>query len=86
MLYYIILHTYIVNVCSCLPQVTAVDADGSEFGLVRYSLSDGFDREDQRPLFHINPQTGEICVDQDIDRDAGLITYDLQVKAEDQVR
>lgn len=67
-------------------KVTAVDADDSEFGRVRYSLSDGFDREDQRPLFHINPVTGEICVDQDIDRDAGLVTYDLQIKAEDQVR
>ncbi|XP_076149286.1 protocadherin-23 [Alosa pseudoharengus] len=75
-----------IAVGSCFLQVTAVDADGSEFGVVRYSLSDGFDREDQRPLFHINPVTGEICVDQDIDRDAGLVTYDLQVKAEDQVR
>ncbi|KAL2098180.1 hypothetical protein ACEWY4_007387 [Coilia grayii] len=69
---------------SCFLQVTAKDADGGEFGVVRYSLSDGFDREDQRPLFHINPVTGEICVDQDIDHDSGLVAYDLQVKASDQ--
>uniref|UniRef100_A0AAY4AB03 Cadherin domain-containing protein n=1 Tax=Denticeps clupeoides TaxID=299321 RepID=A0AAY4AB03_9TELE len=68
---------------TCVLQVRALDSDGGDFGKVRYFLSDGFNKEDQRSLFHINPATGEICVDQDIDRDAGIVTYDLLVKAED---
>ncbi|MCI4394856.1 hypothetical protein PGIGA_G00173570 [Pangasianodon gigas] len=69
---------------SCFIQVTAEDADGGEFGTVRYNFSDAFNTEYTRKLFYINPITGEICVSHDIDRDAGLVNFDLLVKAEDQ--
>lgn len=65
--------------------MTAEDADGGEFGTVRYDFSDAFNTEYTRKLFHINAVTGEICVSHDIDRDAGLVNFDLLVKAEDQV-
>ncbi|KAL1023495.1 hypothetical protein UPYG_G00041480 [Umbra pygmaea] len=68
----------------CFLQVEATDADSSHFGTVRYSLSDGFDRQGNHPLFQINSDSGELCVSQDIDRDSGPATYDLLVKAEDQ--
>lgn len=68
-----------------LLKVKATDADGPEFGTLHYSLSDGFDRTDQHPLFQIHPQTGELCVSQDIDRDSGHTVYDILVKAEDPV-
>lgn len=75
--------------CNNLPfpclQVVATDADANDYGMVRYSLSDGFERQDRHPLFHINPVSGELCVDQDIDRDSAPATHDLLVKAEDQV-
>ncbi|XP_010897511.2 protocadherin-23 [Esox lucius] len=74
-------HTQIGN---CFLQVVATDADSSDFGTVRYYISDGFDMQDTHPLFQINPNSGELCVSQDIDRDSGLATYDLLVKAEDQ--
>uniref|UniRef100_A0A8B9HFJ7 Protocadherin-16 n=1 Tax=Astyanax mexicanus TaxID=7994 RepID=A0A8B9HFJ7_ASTMX len=70
---------------TCFLQVSAEDADGGEYGMVHYSFSDGYNGEDSHPLFHINPVTGDICVSQDIDRDEGLLTFDLLVKAEDQV-
>ncbi|XP_022522918.2 protocadherin-23 [Astyanax mexicanus] len=69
---------------TCFLQVSAEDADGGEYGMVHYSFSDGYNGEDSHPLFHINPVTGDICVSQDIDRDEGLLTFDLLVKAEDQ--
>ncbi|XP_060720172.1 protocadherin-23 isoform X1 [Tachysurus vachellii] len=69
---------------SCFIQVTAEDADGGEFGSVRYDFSDAFNTEYTNNLFHINPVTGEICVSGDIDRDEGLVNVDLLVKAEDQ--
>ncbi|KAG7314164.1 hypothetical protein KOW79_022660 [Hemibagrus wyckioides] len=69
---------------SCFIQVTAEDADGGEFGSVRYNFSDAFNTEYAHKLFHINPITGEICVSRDIDRDGGLVNFDLLVKAEDQ--
>ncbi|KAK3507009.1 hypothetical protein QTP70_000327 [Hemibagrus guttatus] len=69
---------------SCFIQVTAEDADGGEFGSVRYDFSDAFNTEYAHRLFHINPITGEICVSRDIDRDGGLVNFDLLVKAEDQ--
>ncbi|XP_067297751.1 protocadherin-23 [Pseudorasbora parva] len=62
---------------TCILQVTAIDADDAEFGSVRYSLYD------DHPFFHINSVTGEICVSQDIDHEAGLVTFDLFIKAED---
>ncbi|KAM6972438.1 protocadherin-23 [Aplochiton taeniatus] len=68
---------------SCFLQVVATDADGPDFGKVLYFLSDGFDMQDEHPLFHINPETGELCVSQDVDRDSGQTTYDMLVKAED---
>ncbi|KAI4901849.1 hypothetical protein NFI96_034596 [Prochilodus magdalenae] len=69
---------------TCFLQVSAEDADGGEFGMVHYSFSDGYNSEDTHPLFFINTVTGDICVSQDIDRDAGLVSFDLLVKAEDQ--
>ncbi|XP_078145977.1 protocadherin-23 [Centroberyx gerrardi] len=68
---------------SCFLQVVATDADSPDFGALRYSLSDGFDKQDKHPLFQINPETGELCVSQDIDRDTGQTTHDILVKAED---
>ncbi|KAK2908823.1 hypothetical protein Q8A67_004660 [Cirrhinus molitorella] len=69
---------------TCILQVTAIDADDAEFGSVRYSLYDGFSSKDDHPFFHINSITGEICVSRDIDHEAGLVTFDLLIKAEDQ--
>uniref|UniRef100_A0A667XAH2 Cadherin domain-containing protein n=1 Tax=Myripristis murdjan TaxID=586833 RepID=A0A667XAH2_9TELE len=68
---------------SCFLQVVATDADSPEFGTLRYSLSDGFDKPDKHLLFQIDPQTGELCVSEDIDRDTGHTTHDVLVKAED---
>lgn len=53
--------------------------------MLLYSLSDGFDNADRHPLFHVQPHTGELCVSQDIDRDAGPSVYDILIKAEDPV-
>lgn len=66
-------------------QVTATDADDAEFGRVQYFLCDGYSSKDAHPLFKINSVTGEICVAQDIDYEDGIVTFDLLVKAEDQV-
>lgn len=66
-------------------KVVATDADSPEFGSLLYSLSDGFDMQDKHPLFKIHPQTGELCVSQDIDRDSGLTVHDILIKAEDPV-
>ncbi|KAJ8399248.1 hypothetical protein AAFF_G00412860 [Aldrovandia affinis] len=69
---------------TCFLQVTATDADGGEFGRVQYSLYHGFDSYDKHPLFLIHPDSGWICVSQDIDREAGPVNHDILVKAEDQ--
>ncbi|KAM9362525.1 protocadherin-23 [Symphorus nematophorus] len=71
------------DIGSCFLQVVATDADSPEFGTLHYSLSDGFDKQDKHPLFRIHPQTGELCVSQDIDRDSGQTVHDLLIKAED---
>uniref|UniRef100_A0A8C9XET0 Protocadherin-16 n=1 Tax=Sander lucioperca TaxID=283035 RepID=A0A8C9XET0_SANLU len=71
------------DVGSCFLQVVATDADSADFGTLLYSLSDGFDMQDKHPLFQIHPQTGELCVSQDIDRDSGQTVYDILIKAED---
>lgn len=63
----------------------ATDADSPEFGTLLYSLSDGFDGQDQHPLFHIRPQSGELCVSQDIDRDWGQTVHDILIRAQDPV-
>uniref|UniRef100_A0A672YBK8 Protocadherin-16 n=1 Tax=Sphaeramia orbicularis TaxID=375764 RepID=A0A672YBK8_9TELE len=68
---------------SCFLQVVATDADSPEFSILRYSLSDDFDKPDQHPLFRIHPQTGQLCVAHDIDREAGQTVHDILVKAED---
>ncbi|KAG7458772.1 hypothetical protein MATL_G00224240 [Megalops atlanticus] len=68
---------------TCFLQVTATDADTGEFGKVRYSLSHGLDSFDKHPLFQIDPDSGQVCVSQDIDREAGLMNHDILVKAED---
>ncbi|XP_078119646.1 protocadherin-23 [Sander vitreus] len=71
------------DVGSCFLQVVATDADSADFGTLLYSLSDGFDMQDKHPLFRIHPQTGELCVSQDIDRDSGQTVHDILIKAED---
>ncbi|KAF7223485.1 protocadherin-23 isoform X2 [Nothobranchius furzeri] len=71
------------DVGKCFLQVVASDADGPEFGMLLYSLSDGFDSQEKHPLFQIQPHTGELCVSHDIDRDSGQTVYDIVVKAED---
>ncbi|XP_023149534.2 protocadherin-23 [Amphiprion ocellaris] len=71
------------DIGSCFLQVVATDADSPEFGALLYSLSDGFDQQDKHPLFQIHPNTGELCVSQDIDRDAGQTVHDILIKAED---
>ncbi|XP_045904089.1 protocadherin-23 isoform X2 [Micropterus dolomieu] len=71
------------DIGSCFLQVVATDADSPEFGTLLYSLSDGFDKQDKHPLFKIHPQTGELCVSQDIDRDSGQTVHDILIKAED---
>nr|XP_046274188.1 protocadherin-23 isoform X2 [Scatophagus argus] len=63
--------------------VVATDADSPEFGTLVYSLFDDFDAQDKHPLFKIHPQTGELCVSQDIDRDSGQTVHDVLIKAED---
>uniref|UniRef100_A0A3P8RRR1 Protocadherin-16 n=1 Tax=Amphiprion percula TaxID=161767 RepID=A0A3P8RRR1_AMPPE len=68
------------DVGSCFLQVVATDADSPEFGALLYSLSDGFDQQDKHPLFQIHPNTGELCVSQDIDRDAGQTVHDILIK------
>ncbi|TKS68438.1 Protocadherin-16 Protein dachsous -like protein 1 [Collichthys lucidus] len=71
------------DIGSCFLQVVATDADSPEFGTLLYSLSDGFDKQDKHPLFKIHPQSGELCVSQDIDRDSGHTAHDILIKAED---
>ncbi|KAK2817251.1 hypothetical protein Q5P01_025442 [Channa striata] len=71
------------DIGSCFLQVIATDADSPEFGTLLYSLSDGFDKQDKHPLFQIHPQTGELCVSEDIDRDMGQTVHDILIKAED---
>uniref|UniRef100_H0V535 Dachsous cadherin-related 2 n=1 Tax=Cavia porcellus TaxID=10141 RepID=H0V535_CAVPO len=59
------------------------DADAGLYGLVEYSLYDGFQSEEAPPAFHINPHDGQICVSQDLDRERDPATFDLLVKAKD---
>lgn len=73
------------NCIFLLLKVVATDADSPEFSTLLYSLSDGFDKQDPHPLFKIYPQTGELCVSQDIDRDSGQTVHDILIKAEDPV-
>ncbi|XP_029393891.1 protocadherin-23 [Mus pahari] len=64
-------------------QVKASDADAGLYGLVEYSLYDGFQSYEAPPAFQIDPQDGRICVSQDIDRERDPGTFDLLVKAKD---
>ncbi|TRY68197.1 hypothetical protein DNTS_025755 [Danionella cerebrum] len=66
---------------TCILQVNARDADDET---VLYSLFDGFSSKDVHYFFHMNPVTGDICISQDIDHEAGLVTFDMIIKAEDQ--
>ncbi|XP_037108956.1 protocadherin-23 [Syngnathus acus] len=69
---------------TCFLQVVATDADSPEFSVLVYSIPEVFDGLDQNQnLFHINSQTGELCVSRDIDRDAGQTAYDILVRADD---
>ncbi|XP_075806754.1 protocadherin-23 [Microtus pennsylvanicus] len=67
----------------CFLQVTATDADAGLYGLVEYSLYDGFQSYEAPSAFQIDPQDGHICVTQDIDRERDPGTFDLLVKAKD---
>ncbi|XP_055081161.1 protocadherin-23 [Periophthalmus magnuspinnatus] len=67
---------------SCFLQVVAIDLDAADLGTLQYSLIDGFEPI-EHPLFYIQPQSGELCVSQDIDRDLGHTAHDLVVKAQD---
>ncbi|XP_006232597.1 protocadherin-23 isoform X2 [Rattus norvegicus] len=67
----------------CFLQVKASDADAGLYGLVQYSLYDGFQSYEAPPAFQIDPQDGRICVSQDIDRERDPGTFDLLVKAKD---
>ncbi|XP_066173789.1 LOW QUALITY PROTEIN: protocadherin-23 [Sylvia atricapilla] len=64
-------------------QVKATDADADQFGEIEYSLYDGFNFYEKSKAFQIDPQTGQIFVSQDIDREEDPTTYDLLVKATD---
>ncbi|ERE89900.1 protocadherin-16-like protein [Cricetulus griseus] len=63
--------------------VKATDADSGLYGLVEYSLYDGFQSYEAPPAFQIDPQDGRICVSQDIDKERDPGTFDLLVKAKD---
>ncbi|KAM9330444.1 protocadherin-23 [Gastrophryne carolinensis] len=67
----------------CFLQVKATDADSGSFGQVRYSLYDRFHNSKESLKFSVDPESGYICVSQDIDREADAGSYDLLVKAED---
>ncbi|XP_029412632.1 protocadherin-23 isoform X2 [Nannospalax galili] len=67
----------------CFLQVKASDADAGLYGLVEYSLYDGFQSYEAPPAFQIDPRDGQICVSQDIDRERDPTTFDLLVKAKD---
>lgn len=62
-----------------------MDADAGLYGLVEYSLYDGFQSNEAPPAFQIDPQDGRICVSQDVDRERDPSTFDLLVKAKDGV-
>uniref|UniRef100_H2ZZL6 Protocadherin-16 n=1 Tax=Latimeria chalumnae TaxID=7897 RepID=H2ZZL6_LATCH len=68
---------------ACFIQVTATDADSGPFGTVRYSLYEGFNNYEKSQLFRIDPDSGQICVSQDIDKEEGPASHDVLVKAED---
>uniref|UniRef100_A0A8C2V522 Dachsous cadherin-related 2 n=2 Tax=Chinchilla lanigera TaxID=34839 RepID=A0A8C2V522_CHILA len=67
----------------CFLQVKASDADAGLYGLVEYSLYDGFQSDEAPAAFQINPHDGQICVSQDLDRERDPATFDLLVKAKD---
>ncbi|CAK6445874.1 unnamed protein product [Pipistrellus nathusii] len=67
----------------CFLQVKASDADSGLYGLVEYSLFDGFQSYEAPRAFQIDSHDGQICVSQDIDRERDPATYDLLVKARD---
>ncbi|XP_053514540.1 protocadherin-23 [Artibeus jamaicensis] len=67
----------------CFLQVKASDADAGVYGLVEYSLYDGFQSYEAPQAFQIDPHDGRICVSQDTDRERDPATYDLLVKAKD---
>ncbi|XP_038595774.1 LOW QUALITY PROTEIN: protocadherin-16 [Tachyglossus aculeatus] len=67
---------------TCFLQVTATDADSGPFGSLSYSLGAGIGST--VPLqFHIDPQSGEICTAQSLDRDGGAPSFDFTVNAVD---
>ncbi|XP_075400907.1 protocadherin-23 [Tenrec ecaudatus] len=67
----------------CFLQLKASDADAGLYGFVEYSLYDGFQSDKAPQAFQINPNDGQICVSQDIDKEKDPAAYDLLVKAKD---
>ncbi|XP_012811431.2 protocadherin-23 [Xenopus tropicalis] len=68
----------------CFLQVKATDADSGPFGQIHYSVYDGFHNTKESQSFRIDPDSGRICVSNDIDKESGPTSYDLLVKAEDE--
>ncbi|XP_056418388.1 protocadherin-23 [Hyla sarda] len=67
----------------CFLQVKATDADSGSFGEVHYALYDRFHSTEESQKFSIHPDSGRICVSQDIDREGEPGSYDLIAKAQD---
>lgn len=66
-------------------QVKATDADSGSFGQVHYSLYEKYHTLKESQKFFIDRDSGHICVSQDIDREGDVESYELLVKAQDQV-
>ncbi|XP_039606214.1 protocadherin-23 [Polypterus senegalus] len=67
----------------CFLQVVASDMDNGKFGKLTFFLYDGFTKQEKSSMFRIEPDTGKVCIAQDIDRENGLSSFDAIVKAED---
>uniref|UniRef100_A0A8C4TK00 Cadherin domain-containing protein n=1 Tax=Erpetoichthys calabaricus TaxID=27687 RepID=A0A8C4TK00_ERPCA len=67
----------------CFLQVVASDMDSGKFGKLTFFLYDGFTKQEKSSMFRIEPDTGKVCIAQDIDRENGLSSFDAIVKAED---
>lgn len=63
----------------------ATDADSGSFGKVYYTLYEKYQTLMESQKFYIEKDSGRICVSKDIDREGDLESYELLVKAQDQV-
>ncbi|XP_077579230.1 protocadherin-16-like [Stigmatopora nigra] len=69
---------------TCVLEVLARDADGGSFGSISYSLSSNPSVDGGGAShFTVDKETGLICTDAPLDRDAGHASYDLTVTAVD---